>query len=329
MSRLDPRSSSTRLLRAELRKLRRPLVYWTAVAVVITSSFLLWAGQVNSVVTNPPPSAPGIEYEPIPSCSDLGLPPGQQCSLGQQRVREAGERFRQEALAASRLAKAGQQPLGVGRFAAGLLASLVGAGALLLLAAGHVGGEWTGRTIKSILVQDGRRGRLLLAKVASLWLTGVALLGVTWGALALIAPYLAHKYGNPTVTLSMSQGASTALAQTARALLVLGVFSVIGVTAAVLTRNTLGTFFLGFGVVLLSQVLVGIGATARWSPAYWVTGWMGFRSGNVPADYLWTVRPAAGVASPTAMFGLVALVLFLCAAAAVAWFAFSRADVTA
>ncbi len=317
-----------RLLRAELRKLLRPLTYWSVIAVAVTACFLVQQTQGNYELDHPRHQSPPVA-QPAPSCTVLGLPAGPRCAEIQRGSLQADERFRREALAASRLAKAGQQPLGVGRFAAGLLASLVGAGALLLLAAGHVGGEWTGRTIKSILVQDGRRGRLLLAKVVSLWLVGVALLAVTWAALALIAPYLAHKYGNPTVTLPVGQAAVTALAQSARALLVLAVFAVLGVAAAVLTRNTLGTFFLGFGVVLLSQVLIGIEAVARWTPAYWVTGWMRFRQGNVPADYLWTVRPAVGVATPTSPFGLVSLVLFLGAVGALAWVAFSRSDVTA
>jgi len=317
-----------RLLRAELRKLRRPLVYWSGIAVVVTACFLVRQAQA-SYELNHPRDRPLAIAPRTPSCTELGLPAGTGCVQLQLGAREADERFRQEALAASRLAKAGQQPLGVGRFAAGLLASLVGAGALLLLAAGHVGGEWTGRTIKSILVQDGRRGRLLLAKVASLWLTGVALLGVTWGALALIAPYLAHKYGNPTVTLSMSQGASTALAQTARALLVLGVFSVIGVTAAVLTRNTLGTFFLGFGVIVMSLLFGQFTATARWTLSYWVTGWMGFLRSEAIPDYLWSVRLPAGVPTPTTGFGLMALLVFSSVVAAVAWLAFDRSDVTA
>ncbi len=329
MSRHDPGVPLLRLLRAESRKLRRPLTYWTATAVTVISCFLLWGGQVNSVVTNPPPGSPGLQYEPIPSCTDLRLPPGHECSQGQRYVREANERARRQALAASRLAKAGQQPLGVGRFAAGLLASLVGAGAVMLLAGGHVGGEWTGRTIRSILVQDGRRARVLMAKVASLFLAGCAMLLVTWAALAITTPLLAMKYGNPTVEVSTINAAATAFVQAARALLVLGVFSFLGVAAAVLTRNTLGTIFLGFGVILLSQVLVGVPVMARWSPAYWVTGWMGFRSANVPADYLWSVKPAAGVPPPTVTFGLVALLLFIGIAGAASWYAFLRSDVTA
>lgn len=318
-----------RLLRVELRKLRRPLLYWTAIAVVLVSALLVWGAEANSVVYNPPPGAAPLTRESPPTCAFYDLPPGPECAKRQEAIRAASERDLRLALAGSRLARAGQQPLGVGRFAAGLLASLVGAGALLLLAAGHVGGEWSGRTIKSILVQDGRRGRLLVAKVASLWLTGVALLALTWATLAVLTPYLAHKYANPTVNLSMSDAAGTAFSQAARALLVLGVFSMLGVAAAVLTRNTLGTFALGFGVVLLSQVLFGVASVTRWTPAYWVTGWMRFRPGNLPADYLWTVQSPPGVPSPTPGFGLVALLLLLAAVAVVTWSVFSRSDVTA
>lgn len=315
-----------RLLRVELRKLRRPLLYWTVVGVVVVSALLLWLGQVNSIVYNPPPGALPVIRETPTTC--YRLPPGPECDKHLEAMRAAMERDLQLARAGSRLAKAGQQPLGVGRFPAGLVASLVGAGAVLLLAAGHVGGEWSGRTIKSILIQDGRRGRLLAAKVVSLWLVGAALIAVTWAALAALSPYLAHKYGNSTVKLPVGEAALTALSQTARALLVLAVFSVLGVAAAVLTRNMLGTFALSFGMVLLSQALFDIPAFTRWTPAYWVTGWMRFQAGNLPGDYLWRVQLPPGVPTPTAWFGLVGLLFFLALSAAVAWLTFSRSDVT-
>lgn len=316
-----------RLLRGELRKLRRPLVYWLGLAVVVLSCLLVRQVQATYELNNPKSSSlPGPA--PTPTCAQLGLPVGSRCAAVQQGARQADERFRGDALTAARLAKAGQQPLGVGRFAAGLFASLLGAGAVLLLAGAHVGGEWGGRTIKSILVQDGRRGRLLAAKWASLWLTGAALLAVTWATLALISPYLAHAYGNPSVHLPAGQAAGAALSQSARTLLVLGVFSALGVAAAVLTRSLLGTFFLGAGVVVVSLLLGQFGTTARWTLAYWVTGWMGFGRDEAVPDYLWSTRLPAGVPAPTAGFGFAALICSLLVMGALAWSTLRRSDVT-
>lgn len=317
-----------RLLRAELRKLLRPLLYWTAAGVAVMSCLLVAQAHANYVLVHPRSQPLTLELR-VPTCAELHLPIGSRCAEAQESAREANERSNREALMTSRLVRAGQQPLGVGWFASGLLASLVGAGALLLLAAGHVGGEWSGKTVKCLLVQDGRRGRLLLAKVESLWLAGCALLITTWAVLALAAPYFAARYGNPTVRVPVSFGAAAALAQTARALLVLATFAVLGVAAAVLTRNTLGTFFLGLGVVVLSLLLGQFAVTARWTLAYWITGWMGFAHyENIPG-YLWSVRLPAGVPPPTTSFGLVALLMFSSAAAAVAWLASRRSDVTA
>jgi hypothetical protein len=62
---------------------------------------------------------------------------------------------------------------------------------LEVLAGGHVGGEWSGRTLKNLLTQCGHRGRLLAAKLGSLWLAGVGLVGVCWAALAVAGPVLA------------------------------------------------------------------------------------------------------------------------------------------
>lgn len=316
-----------RLLRCELRKLHRPLVYWLGLAVVIMSCLLVRQAQasyeLNIPKTSPPPSP-----SPGPTCAQANVPPGPRCVAFQRGTQEENERFRQEVMAAARLAKAGQQPLGAGRFAAGLLASLVGAGALMLLAGGHAGGEWSGRTIKSILIQDGRRGRLLAAKVTSLWLTGAALLVLNWVALGLFAPYLAARYGNPTVHVPVAEAAGTALAQSARALLVLGVFAVIGGAAAVLTRSMLGTIFLGFGVVVVSLLLGQFGSTARCTLGYWVTGWMGFSGNEAVPDYLWSTRLPAGLPAPTVGFGLAALTSSLVVTAALAWAVFGRSDVS-
>ena len=65
-------------------------------------------------------------------------------------------------------------PVAAGVEAAGLMASLPGALALALLAGAHIGGEWSGRTMKNLLTQQGQRWRVLAAKLVSLWLAGRA-----------------------------------------------------------------------------------------------------------------------------------------------------------
>src|SRR5204862_7274841 len=123
------------------------------------------------------------------------------------------------------------------------------------LAAGHVGNEWGGKTIKQVFVQEGRRWRVLLARLVSLWLLGVVLLVVLWAALAMLAPVFASAYhlGVPGVSWSAALGLSLHVGW--RSLLVLAAFAALGVLSAVVTRNTLGAFFLAFAFVISSQFL--------------------------------------------------------------------------
>jgi ABC-type transport system involved in multi-copper enzyme maturation permease subunit len=179
-------------------------------------------------------------------------------------VEQERERTEQEL----RLARALQHPVGVGVLAAGMLASFPGAVALLLLAAGHLGNEWSGRTLKSVLTQEGRRWRVLTAKLTSLWLAGIGLLLAVWAGLALLTVWF-RTYDLRGPRLTMAAAWDLALPQLARALLVLASFVVLGVLAAVVVRNTLGTFFLAFAFLVASMILAGFTAATRATIAWW------------------------------------------------------------
>ena len=165
----------------------------------------------------------------LPSCAELGIPAGPSCTRARARER-------------ARMAQAGAQPaqvaaqlnpLAAGAEAAGLMASLPGALALALLAGAHIGGEWSGRTMKNLLTQQGHRWRVLAAKLVSLWLAGVGLIAVCWLALAAAGPVLAHIDHLPAAHESAAHALSLAGSQAARALLVLAAFAAIGLLAAV------------------------------------------------------------------------------------------------
>ena len=108
------------------------------------------------------------------------------------------------------------------------MASLPGALLILLLAAGHVANEWNGRTMKTVLTQEGRRWRVLAAKAASLWLAAMAIVAVDWIALALLSPILkaAYPLGHPGLSWSAAWWAVAADAT--RAPLVIAVFATLG-----------------------------------------------------------------------------------------------------
>jgi ABC-type transport system involved in multi-copper enzyme maturation permease subunit len=306
-----------RLLRAELRKLWRPLSWGVAGATALFCVLLATGGAHNAVLETP--------VGHLPTCTELGLA-GARCSqaLARERAR-AAEVSAQPAQVAAQL-----NPLAAGAEAAGLMASLPGALALALLAGAHVGGEWSGRTMKNLLTQQGRRWRVLAAKLASLWLAGVGLIAVCWLALAIAGPVLVRIDHLPAAHESAAHAIGLAGSQAARALLVLAVFAVIGLLAAVLTRGTIGTTAATAGAfiaILIAASLPGIG---RWTPATWVQEWMGFPAGQASITSLPTNFWSRFIGGNTGghLPGLIGLAGVLAVCSALAAAVFRRADIS-
>lgn len=284
-----------RLLRAELAKLRRPLT-WAVAGAAILFCVLLAAGGAHNAAA---------------STSGLAA-----------------------AASASGAAAVARQltPVAAGAEAAGLLASLPGALAIALLAGGHIGGEWSGRTMKNLLAQHGRRWPVLVAKLASLWLAGVALLAACWLALAVAGPALSRLDHLPAPHQPLSHALSLAGAQVGRALLVLAMFAAIGLLSATLTRNTIGTMATTAGIFIAMLLAASWPGAGRWSPATWVQSWMRFPVGlasvtSLPTNF-WSRFINASGAAPGPLFGLAGLLVLLAVCLAVTVRVFSRADVT-
>jgi hypothetical protein len=218
-----------RLMCAELRKLVRPLTWGVAGAAAVFCVLLAVGGAHNAALEGGAPAGH------LPSCAELGIPAGPSCTRARARERaRVAQVSAQPAQVAAQL-----NPLAAGAEAAGLMASLPGALALALLAGAHIGGEWSGRTMKNVLTQQGLRWRVLAAKLVSLWLAGVGLIAVCWLALAAAGPVLAHIDRLPAAHESAAHALSLAGSQAARALLVLAVFAALGLLAAVATRGQL------------------------------------------------------------------------------------------
>jgi hypothetical protein len=311
-----------RLLRAELRKLNRPLAWGVAGTAAVFCVLLAIGGAANA--SNDARARVG----PVPSCAELRLRPGPACARAlaaeQDRIRriEAGP-----AEVARQLA-----PLAAGAEAAGLMASLPGALALALLAGGHIGGEWSGRTMKNLLTQHGSRWQVLAAKLASLWLAGLALVAVCWAALAAAGPAISRLDHLPDPHESARSAFTLAGSQVARSALVLAAFAVIGVLAAMLTRNTIGTTATTAGAFIAMLAAAALPGLGRWTPATWVQGWMGFPAGLASVSALptnfWSRFISAGGSPPGHLFGLAGLAGLLVAGTAIAARVFSRADVS-
>jgi ABC-type transport system involved in multi-copper enzyme maturation permease subunit len=308
------------LLRAEMIKLGRPLTWGVAGAAALFCVLLATGGAHNAAVE----AAAPVGH--IPACAELGIPAGPRCARA-----KALERARVNQVSGQAAQVAAQlSPAAAGAEAAGLMASLPGALALALLAGAHIGGEWSGRTLKGLLTQQGQRWRVLAAKLVSLWLAGAGLTAVCWMALAAAGPALMHTDHLPASHASAVHGLSLAGSQVARALLVLAAFAVIGLLAAVLTRSTIGTTAAAAGAVVAMLVAAALPAIGRWTPATWVQAWMGFPAGqasitSLPTNFWSRFISASG--APGHLTGLVGLagLLAVCSAAAAA--AFRRQDI--
>lgn len=316
-----------RLLRAELLKLNRPLL-WSAALGAVLFTLLLAVGGANNARQYTEPA-------PVPSCAELHLAPGPSCADVQRVARERaaqkqGDRSAAAVHTAERLTAAG-----AGAETAGLMASLPGALVVSLLAGGHIGGEWSGHTIKSLLLQCGRRRRVLAAKAASLWIASVAVMAADWAVLAGVGPVVARLSHLPSVRTPADALFAHSAGQFGRALLVLALFAAVGVLASFVTRSAVGALGACAAVdigLLAAASLPGLG---RWTPATWVQDWMGFGVGqnSITAlpDNFWSRFFSSSGAAPShletgleaAALGMVA-VLCLGSAAVL----FQRSDVT-
>ena len=309
-----------RLLGAELRKLARPLSWGVAGAAALFCVLLAVGGAHNAALAAHTP--PGHQ----PTCPELRLT-GARCGRAM-----TAERARLRQFTAQPAQVAGQLgPLAAGAEAAGLMASLPGALALALLAGAHIGGEWSGRTLKNVLTQRGRRWQVLAAKLASLWLAGAALIAVCWAALAIAGPVLIRLDHLPAAHQTAAQALGLAAAQAGRALLVLAVFAAMGLLAAVLTRGTIGTTAATAGTLICLLILATLPGVARWTPATWVQAWMGFPAGQasvttLPSNF-WS-RFISATGQPSHLAGLAGLATLLAACVLAAMVVFGRSDVS-
>lgn len=316
-----------RLLRAELITLNRPLTWAVMMATAVFCVLLAIGGAANARRGMGDPGA----GRP-PSCTVVHLPVGPACTqaLAMQRQRSEAERTDRTAAAAGTAAQL--DPVAAGAEAAGLMASLPGALAVSLLAGGHVGGEWSGRTLKNVLTQNGRRRRVIAAKLVSLWIAGAGVVCACWAGLAVAGPVICAADHLPDPHQSLNHAVTWASTQVARSLLVLAAFAAIGVLAGVITRGTIGTMAAGAAAVLAMLIAATLPGLGRWTPATWVQGWMGFAAGqgslsSLP-DNFWSRFIDTGGTPPGHSLGLAGVTGVILACSLAAMEVFRRLDVT-
>jgi ABC-type transport system involved in multi-copper enzyme maturation permease subunit len=300
------------LLVAEARKLARPLIWGSALGVVAFLVLLTWAATNNARSDLASPRVPDV-------CV------GSSTTMCRSVISRADASARTAARATSQL----ERPGAVGQVAAGMLASLPGLLLIALVSGGHWGGEWSSRTIRTLLTREGRRGRVLLAKWLAVWAVGVATLIAAWAVLAVLAPLIAAWSGLPAAGTSLGHGLGLSVSSAGHAILVLGLFSVIGIAAGTIARGQLATTAIAAGFMLVALVLANAGGIGAWSPASFVQSWMGFGAdmrSYLPTNF-WS-RFVSGGASLTQLAGLAGIAVTVVAVASVARWRIGK-DVTA
>ena len=137
-----------RLLRAELRKLNRPLLWSVALASAVFCVLLAIGGANNAQ------QATKTRSDRPATCAEMGLPSGPVCTRAQVLERAKIAQGPAEALSSAAHVAAQLGPIAAGAEAAGLMASLPGGLMIALLAAWPL-------TIDGpdALIIDGARGR--------------------------------------------------------------------------------------------------------------------------------------------------------------------------
>jgi ABC-type transport system involved in multi-copper enzyme maturation permease subunit len=257
------------LLRAEFRKLSRPLVWSSALTIICFCVLITWGAANNARGGLTSPRIPDV-------CSHAATA---QC---RHVVAQAHAAAKAAAGATNALAQPGE----IGHVAAGMLASLPGLALIALVAGGHWGGEWGLRTIRQLLSRQGRRGLVLFAKWLTIWSAGVATMLACWVVLALAGPLIAAGAGLPATHAGLWAGLASSAVAIGRAAAVLGLFAAVGTAAGAIGRGQLATTALTAGVFLLALLLAGIASVGKLSPASFIQAWMGFGSnGYLPTNF--------------------------------------------
>jgi hypothetical protein len=305
-----------RAVRAELRKLRGPVLLCVTIVVMLFSVFFGVMSH-ETASTQLQSARHQLEWLATDSLSpeDMGMTPGPEFEEPVAQQKSDAERWLKEVERDVALARATQSPLGAGGLAAGLMGSALGIFALLVLAGFHVAGEWSRNSIKEVLVQTSRRAQLVVAKLVSLWIAGMWLLVASWVAFALWG--LVSRRVFPIPVASSPEAVGWSLALLAKAPLVILAVAALGVLAGVLVRSPIGALSASM-LAVVGAALVGgsVQVLTKYSPAVWIADWMGFETRQYLVYFLW-LRKVRQVNELFMALALACLVLIITAAAVV------------
>jgi hypothetical protein len=296
-----------RAVRAELWKLVRPAALLAALAcsgvTAVAISFSLAHADVQYRVALDTYRQVAHPRSQAAFCAAEGVTVGPRCAKARTQELAAARDLLRESSDAYPVARAAQDPLGVGGVVAGLLTSLVGVLALGWLTAAHVAGEWSRGTIASVLVAEPRRARFVLAKFIAAWLAGLGLLASVWVLMLALEPFFRRAYDTPPAPAGF-EISSFAAGQVLRAVLVFATIAAVSTAAGVLLRRPFAASVAFVGVVVVSLGAGAWGSTLRFSPAYWLAAWMRFRPATQLVDHVWVDVSSVHLSQGTAALGL-------------------------
>lgn len=292
-----------RVILGDLAKLRRPFMLWLSLGVVAMvvmtavmsheSAALQWRiaqDNLSLLQKNPPP----------PEAYGLATKDATYQARYRQDLADA-HRFIQDTRRQGAMVAATQYSVGALGLALGHVCSLVGFLFLLLAAAAHVAGEWNLRTIKDVLVAEGRRTRFVLAKCVSTFFVGLWFVLISWAGLVVWNLVSRSIYSIPN-----SASAATTLHWTLSRLqvapLILVFASIFAVFFAVLVRSGLGAVLGGVMTLTVFNVATRSSAAGHLSPAAWVASLMDFQRHQYLIDHAWAERSIVVSAASSVMF---------------------------
>lgn len=335
-----------RMLSAELLKLRRPLTGVILLLAVVFAGFAAHAEQTGGVsamqaVAEAPGELAQFEQGTITlgagTASDPGktisctwgqqYPSGSVCAQEFQGLISGNDALLYQYEQTQNAAHFEQNPLGVGALAGAVLTSMLGFLLVMLLSAGHIGGEWTNRTIRTVLTGQPSRLRAIAVKAASVWLASLTLLVVVWLELIGFAWYYHANQPIPVTAGAPVIPTIGGVVVVGKAALVLAVYALVGTSLAVISRGVLGSLIsglsAGFGFLTFGYYVHNL----SWlSFTRWVTAYMGSASPRMIGTNAYWVTGAQFGVKPV-MDGLVGLLVVGVLCSSVGWFAFRRSDV--
>lgn len=313
--------------RAELAKLRRPMLLWLGLGVAVLAMFVGSMSQepVSGMVKTNNAMMVESKLHPL-TPEELGLTTdGQEYQEALAQDERDLRDWAAELERSARISAMTQQPLGALGLAAGFCGSMIGVLFMLLAAGVHVGGEWTGRTIKEVLPRDGRMWRFVVLKAASLWVAGLWLLLCSWVGLVLLGVVGQRIWplGDAPATREVLSWAGPLIG---RVIIMLGVLAVLGAFLGVIVRSPIGTFLGGMLLTAAAVFATRSDSLAKLSPAGWGGTWMRFTRIQFVYDHpLWPEADPNGLGSP--LIALIALVTLSVVLLGVATFTMKRRDV--